>query len=308
MTRVFITMILALAMLASCGHKKETTSIDQPKKPTAPVKKPKPVKPKTGLEEIISPADFKLLLPDSLESINGEWRRVRDPFYTYEAMLEAAKSFPDFCNTGTLETRKRELSAFLANTSHETTGGWVSAPKGPFYWGYYYVREIDSRYYQERERRIPYYVDTLGMLAKMYPPAPGKHYFGRGPIQISHNYNYGLCSEQLGLGTQLLESPELVAQDSVLAFKTAIWFWMTRQQAKPSCHEVMTGQWEPSAHDKSRGRLPGFGMTINIINGRGECGRWTHDAKNRIGFYKRYMEYFGVSGDGSIGCESMEPY
>lgn len=43
------------------------------------------------------------------------------------------------------------------------------------------------------------------------------------------------------LGVDLLNQPDLVAQDAVLAFKTALWFWMTPQFPKPSCHDVMTG-------------------------------------------------------------------
>lgn len=43
-------------------------------------------------------------------------------FYTYDAFISAAKSFPSFGNTGSVETRKRELAAFFGQTSHETTG------------------------------------------------------------------------------------------------------------------------------------------------------------------------------------------
>ena len=43
-------------------------------------------------------------------------------FYTYDAFITAARSFGGFGTTGDVNTRKRELSAFLAQTSHETTG------------------------------------------------------------------------------------------------------------------------------------------------------------------------------------------
>uniref|UniRef100_A0A7N2R0C6 chitinase n=1 Tax=Quercus lobata TaxID=97700 RepID=A0A7N2R0C6_QUELO len=43
-------------------------------------------------------------------------------FYTYNAFITAAKSFNGFGTTGDVTTRKRELAAFLAQTSHETTG------------------------------------------------------------------------------------------------------------------------------------------------------------------------------------------
>lgn len=43
-------------------------------------------------------------------------------FYTYDAFIAAAKSFPNFAKTGDAATQKREIAAFLAQTSHETTG------------------------------------------------------------------------------------------------------------------------------------------------------------------------------------------
>lgn len=43
-------------------------------------------------------------------------------FYTYEAFVSAAGSFGAFGTTGDINTRKREIAAFLAQTSHETTG------------------------------------------------------------------------------------------------------------------------------------------------------------------------------------------
>ena len=43
------------------------------------------------------------------------------------------------------------------------------------------------------------------------------------------------------LGLDLLAKPELVSTDPVVAWKTALWFWMTPQAPKPSCHAVMAG-------------------------------------------------------------------
>lgn len=43
-------------------------------------------------------------------------------FYTYNAFIAAANSFNGFASVGDTATRKREIAAFLAQTSHETTG------------------------------------------------------------------------------------------------------------------------------------------------------------------------------------------
>lgn len=49
-------------------------------------------------------------------------------FYTYEAFISAAKSFGGFATTGDINTRKREIAAFLAQTSHETIGILCGVP------------------------------------------------------------------------------------------------------------------------------------------------------------------------------------
>ncbi|KAI4325046.1 hypothetical protein MLD38_030474 [Melastoma candidum] len=56
-------------------------------------------------------------------------------FYPYEVFLRAASRYPRFANTGCPDTRRREVAAFLAQTSHETTGGWPTAPDGPYAMG-----------------------------------------------------------------------------------------------------------------------------------------------------------------------------
>ncbi|CAL4920617.1 unnamed protein product [Urochloa decumbens] len=133
-------------------------------------------------------------------------------------------------------------------------------------------------------------------------------YYGRGPIQLTHDYNYRKAGRALGL--DLLGNPDLVSTDPVVAFKTAIWFWMTPQSPKPSCHAVMTGGWAPSAVDRAAGRLPGYGLTTNIINGGQECGtgQGTDGAKDRVGYYKRYCDMLRVGYGDNMACKNQKPY
>jgi chitinase len=57
----------------------------------------------------------------------------------------------------------------------------------------------------------------------------------------------------------------------------------------------MTGQWIPTAIDIAAGRLPGYGLITNIINGGIECGRGPNPmAADRIGFYKHYCDILDV--------------
>ncbi|KAF8780510.1 hypothetical protein HU200_001637 [Digitaria exilis] len=203
-------------------------------------------------------------------------------FYTYDAFVNAAARFPAFGTTGDAQTRRRELAAFFGQTSHETTGGWPTAPGGTFAWGYCRVEE-------QKQTDPPYY--------------------GRGPIQLTHKYNYDLAGKALKL--DLVGKPSLVSSDPVVAFETAIWFWMTPQAAKPSCHDVITGRWTPGAGDRAAGRLAGYGLLTNIINGGLECGKGgqpTDGDSNRVGFYRRYCKMLGVAEGANLNCQNQKPY
>ncbi|GAB2271424.1 hypothetical protein Dimus_006262 [Dionaea muscipula] len=216
-------------------------------------------------------------------------------FYTYNAFIEAARSFPGFGTTGDVNTQKKELAAFFGQTSHETTGGWPTAPDGPYSWGYCFKEEVGNP---------PLYCEH----SNIYPCAPGKSYHGRGPIQLSYNYNYGQCGESIG--QPLLANPDLVANDVLISFETAIWFWMTPQWNKPSSHDVITGNWSPSSADQAAGRLPGYGVITNIINGGLECGRGGPDSRveSRIGFYTRYCDILGVNPGNNLDCYNQAPF
>nr|AAC95376.1 chitinase [Cynodon dactylon] len=213
-------------------------------------------------------------------------------FYTYSSFIQAARAFPKFAGTGDLATRKRELAAFFAQISHETTGGWATAPDGPYSWGLCYKEEI---------RPASNYCDATD---KKWPCYPAKSYHGRGPIQLSWNFNYGPAGQALGFDG--LRNPEIVANCSDTAFRTALWFWMTPRRPKPSCHEVMVGEYRPIAVDVAGNRMPGFGLVTNIVNGGLECNR-TDDARvnNRIGFYRRYCQIFNVDTGPNLDAHTI---
>nr|XP_023918686.1 basic endochitinase C-like [Quercus suber] len=214
-------------------------------------------------------------------------------FYTYNAFVDAAKSFNGFGTTGDIIIRKRELAAFLGQTSHETTGGWATAPDGAYAWGYCFITETNKQAYCTP--------------SKEWPCTPGKQYYGRGPIQLTHNYNYGAIGKAIGV--DLLKNPDLVATNPTISFKTAIWFWMTPRGSKPSSHDVIIGKWKSSAADTAAGRVPGYGVITNIINGGLECGRGPDSrVADRIGFYKRYSDILGVSYGANLDCYNQKPF
>ncbi|MCP4110783.1 MAG: hypothetical protein GY749_35525 [Desulfobacteraceae bacterium] len=72
---------------------------------------------------------------------------------------------------------------------------------------------------------------------------------------------------------------------------------------------MMIGKWTPTDSDISLGRLPGFGMTINIINGGIECG-WSRSGSvdDRIGYYNRFTGIFGIAPGDNLNCDTMTPF
>jgi predicted chitinase len=219
---------------------------------------------------------------------NETWAKAK-PDSTFEV------DYGKFCTEAALNDNKKELAAFFAQIAHETRHG----ENEKYNDGLMLIHENNTS--------LPYIAEN-----DEYPPVAGKKYYGRGPIQLSYNGNYGYASDIiLGDDKILLNNPDLVETDAVLAFKTAIYFWMTPQTHKPSAHDVMIGKWQPKASDKAKGRSPGFGMTINIINGEVECnkGEEMYNMKDRIGFYQHFLAQLKVQDTNcTCSCGKMQPY
>jgi basic endochitinase B len=255
---------------------------------------------KTAVTLYLNEKKWNELFPNRRGQNTKNQQKHKADFYSFGAFVKAAGLFPDFL-TGNVISQKRELAAFLANIAQETSGGWAEAPGGYFAWGLYFVEE-------KQDSLKNAYADIS---KRNYPPVPGKSYFGRGPKQLSWNYNYGQFSEAwFGTKDSLLLHPEWLAQNPVLSFASAIWFWMTPQFPKPSCHDIMTGKWQPNANDQQKGRVPGFGATVNVINGGVECGNGTNLDKTtyRYQYYMYFCRYFHVSPGENISCSSQKPF
>jgi predicted chitinase len=221
--------------------------------PTLPPPRPPTTQPPSGgsgLGAILSQATFNSMFPQ------------RNAFYTYAGLIEGARSYPAFGQTGDNTTRRREVAAFLANVAHET-GHLV------------YIEQIEKGEYCAPQGGCPC--------------APGKRYYGRGPIQISWNYNY--CAAGRALGLNLQADPDRVAREASVAWATGLWFWMTQSGAGSApAHQAITS-----------GR--GFGETIRPINGSLECnGRAPNLVQMRVSNYRRFCQLLGVDPGPNTGC------
>ncbi|KAL3635059.1 Endochitinase ep3 [Castilleja foliolosa] len=179
-------------------------------------------------------------------------------FYTRAAFLEAVRSYPQFGTVGSADVIRREIAAFFAHVTHET--GHMC-----------YIEEINGASGD--------YCDETNT---QYPCNPNQRYFGRGPIQLSWNFNYGPAGNSIGFDG--LNNPGIVATDRVISFRTALWFWMN------NCHNaIVSGQ--------------GFGATIRAINGRLECdGANPNTVSARVQYYTDYCNQLGVSPGNNLRC------
>ena len=254
------------------------------------------------LDGYLSEADFNNLFPHANEgpsSISGS-----DPhLYSYDNMkkgLDLKEEFSVFMSEGDDTIKRLELASILANWAQETTGGWDTAPGGYTSWGLCFHEEVGARgskadgkcYFDSGNKYQPTYKPTE-------KPVGDTCFFGRGPIQLSWNANYGAFSEFLyGDMLILLDDPDKILRDGALAFASGFWFWTTYRGSPnvpdKTCHEVMV---EEGAQ--------GFGKVINIVNGGIECNKelpplnddYGKKIRNRADHFYYFATYLGVESE-----------
>jgi hypothetical protein len=254
---------------------------------------------------------------------------------TYPCLIQATLEYPDFASSPDEDKNKREVAAWLGQMSQETTGGGCNTPTvenddgscscaptwcdneangGCARWGLCFVEEAGGTYCDP---------------SSVYPCKPGREYKGRGPKQLSWNYNYGQFSEEYcGDKRILLNNPEWVASNPTLAWASSIWFWLSGgacnreagEICKPGCHEVMTGSKKMCRADEAAGREYGLGWVTNVINGGLECGgagqgKCDYRVFRRFRFYKHFCGILGVnhlasgwSDDENMFCANQKNY
>ncbi|OQV20260.1 putative Chitinase 5 [Hypsibius exemplaris] len=157
-------------------------------------------------------------------------------------------------------TTKRELAMFLANIIHESAGlttkeEWGPPPAGT------YTSSVDL---------------------------PGRRYHGRGYMQLTYGYNYKAASQALYRDLRLLENPDQVKTNDVIAWDTSYWFWSV------------------NVHSATGVQSGNFGRTIKQINGARECGDRPSNptaARKRIKIYEAVLRSFGIAS-GSVYCSN----
>ncbi|KAJ6223456.1 hypothetical protein RDWZM_002001 [Blomia tropicalis] len=104
---------------------------------------------------------------------------------------------------------------------------------------------------------------------------PGKNYYGRGYIQLTHSYNYKAASLALYNDLRLIQNPEIVADNEDAAWATAFWFWKV------------------NVHNRGGVKAHAFGDATRAINGM-ECTRNLPAAHSRFNIYRKVLQSFHI--------------
>jgi len=231
--------------------------------------------------------------------------------YTYQQFINAVAYFPDFCSDS--GSCAEELAVTFAHFTQETgmnddelmkDGESVPTWKQ----GLNAIMESGCEPNADPyEDKCGSYEKTSNEIDQYFPPTSGKDYFGRGAKQLSWNSNYGYVSIALtGSKDTFLDNPDLVLEPKYI-ISTAMWFYMTPQNPKPSMHDIVTQNWVPSSNDKALKRLVNdpaqrLARTIEIINGEQECwplvGTRTKPeaAKKRFEYFVEFGKALNVDG------------
>ncbi|MFE6383057.1 glycoside hydrolase family 19 protein [Streptomyces roseolus] len=203
---------------------------------------------------VVTEAQFNQMFPN------------RNPFYTYAGLVAATKKYPTFAGTGSDTVKKQEAAAFLANVAHET-GGLV-----------HIVEQNTANYPHYCDARQPYGC-----------PAGQAAYYGRGPIQLSWNFNYKAAGDALGI--DLLNNPWRVEREPDVAMMTGLWYWNTQNgPGTMTAHNAMVNG-------------AGFGQTIWAINGSLECnGGNPAQVQSRVTKYQQFTQILGVPTGANLYC------
>ena len=235
--------------------------------------------------------------------------------YTWTEFRIAADQDAMF-TTGDTNMRKREVAAYFANKDQETGIGQYDReiycqPGNPGY------GTVNCNYCSASTE--------CGTPRCSTTSTTGNKYFGRGPVQLSWDYNYCRASKAIWGDNRLYDNPDMMFNDPVTMWRVANWYWKTQiGPTYPECTSVPPGHPVPQGcpnlvdwpRESARDAMTttdasgnyGFGGTIRAINGALECHSGNTGQTNRIAFYTggggarqaNMLDILGVTGTARI--------
>ncbi|KAL4510722.1 hypothetical protein ABPG72_004876 [Tetrahymena utriculariae] len=125
-------------------------------------------------------------------------------------ITNASQKYSTFCNTGDDLADKQEFAAFFTIIRSET--------------------EFSYGFPCSRELRCPDCVHcSYNSKGLQCLQNQNLQYYGRGPIQLSWDYNYKAFSQSYFGDERFLNNPTLMENNPEISWVSAIWFWMNQQ-------------------------------------------------------------------------------
>ena len=217
--------------------------------------------------------------------------------YSYDNFLKAVAKFPAFCNETNKprgynidNTCKSEIAAFFAHIKTSSTTLTI-------------VKDLSCVNSTNAA--------TCGFKQTADLKSPASSFFyGRGPLALQGDLDYARLSlifyEGFDRRSELINNPYRVADDSYVAFASAMYRFMVPKLPAPSAHNVMTGFYVPNATDVKSGLPAGFGSTIQILS-KSDCAKKidTTGGMDRAKNYKDIMKALSLTADTkTLSCAS----
>eukprot|EP00804_Cyclotella_cryptica_P030588 CCRYP_020008-RB/>CCRYP_020008-RB protein AED:0.21 eAED:0.21 QI:160/0.5/0.66/1/0.5/0.66/3/0/1182 len=209
--------------------------------------------------------------------------------YTYAGFCEAVRHYnadhpsEGVFNMGTERNQRMELAAFFGHALHESDE-FKAGRTPPDGCSCEYVKQVETTGILEGHMRA------------------NDIFFGRGSIQLSHNFNYIRASATMtGSDETFCTQPEMLASIETYSWGVGLYLWMDRMSKEGlTCHVSVLKDGD-------------FGGALNIINGGSECPVKEDDVfyseavKNRLDHYCNVAQVLGVPELlGLSGCEGLE--
>ena len=276
---IIVAIVICIACVCSIGIAAAIYTNANQKTPTQPLPKPIMATTYSQLSNNSVPGSSTTTTTTSVPTVSGIeknlprtlWPQIVAPtpdakidtsekpyFGSYDIFLKACVNYPLFGTDPDPIIAKREIAAFFANVKQEThfvVNREQNCLNNPCDW-------------IEKPQKSPVCSGDWKTCG----------FYGRGPIQLTHHYNYKAASQSLYKDDRLFKNPDLVARDPDVGWATALYFWFENK-----LHEAMT-----------KSRTAPFNITIRTINGSLECDKSTPGGLNRVAYFKEYCKLLGV--------------
>lgn len=213
--------------------------------------------------------------------------------YSVDALVAAFANNNFFDPTLTTTQQVYNITAFLANSGHETGSGYPPSPSVTTKTGWQYLTELNTGGAWSTDGQGTLIKGSIAdcqnnYIDKLQPYNAQSCYYGRGSMQLSWNYNYTVYDANSGsnIAKGVFNDPDMIVRSTTalpsgLLWDSGAWFWSSLSQkltpgsSRPGAY---FGLDDPSKYNTS----DPMGKAINVVNGKLECNPGNVYAMDRI--------------------------